>query len=64
MLNEYKKRALLQLQMANSDVLERTRLFEASNEFRKQNDLNNAQQLSAQIDTFYNVPVWDIKATF
>ena len=51
MLNEYKKRALLQLQMANPDVLERTRLFEASNEFRKQNDLDNAQQLSAQIDS-------------
>ena len=51
MLNEYKKRALLQLQMANPAVLERTRLFEASNEFRKQNDLGAHNELSAQIDS-------------
>ena len=51
MLNEYKNLALLELQKVNTDVLERTRLFEASNEFRRQNDLEGAKEITAQIDS-------------
>ena len=51
MLNEYKKRALLQLQMSNPSVLERTRLNDASDQFRKMNDLERAEAVSAEIDS-------------
>ena len=51
MLNEYKNLALLELQKVNTDVLERTRLFEASNEFRRQNDLEGAKEITSQIDS-------------
>ena len=65
MLNEYKKRALLELQMANPDVLERTRLFEASNEFRRSRTIWKAHNsYLLKLTAFYNVLAWDIKATF
>ena len=51
LLNQYKEKALLELQMLNPDVIQRSQLTDALNEMKKTNNLEGAKQVSAQIDS-------------